>query len=357
MKIVSAQIELPGPRWSQAVLLQELESSWTGKVSDRERSLLARLAKSSGVLSKHLAMAPEEYRVQSDFTARNKVFLEAGQKLAVAVIARALRDAGIQGSDVDAIFFTTVTGIAVPSLDARVASQLGFREDIVRVPLFGLGCVGGAAGLARVHDYLRAWPGKIAVLLSVELCSLTLQLDDLSPESIVASTLFGDGATAVVCAGDKHTLATKKGLRSLATVSRLYPDSGHIMGWDVGSHGFKILLDPGVPQIIERYFADDTRNFLGAHGVSVDGISDWICHPGGPKVLRAIESSLALPADALKHSWEQLESMGNLSSSSVLAILKSTMDSVPAGSKDGKYALISAMGPGFCSELVLCQWN
>jgi alkylresorcinol/alkylpyrone synthase len=129
------------------------------------------------------------------------------------------------------------------------------------------------------------------------------------------------------------------------------------MGWNIGSHGFKILLDPGVPQIINQYFATDVRNFLATQNLTISDIKHWICHPGGPKVMKAIESSLVLPENSLKQSWEQLAMMGNLSSSSVLAILKATKDSFSQHLPEGEYALVTAMGPGFCSEQVLCQWN
>jgi alkylresorcinol/alkylpyrone synthase len=212
--------------------------------------------------------------------------------------------------------------------------------------------------LARVHDYLLAWPTHAVVLLAVELCSLTLQIDDLSPESIVASTLFGDGAAAVLCVGENHPLVGRAALESLASTSRLYPNTKHIMGWDVGSHGFKILLDPGVPQLVKDFFADDVRRFLSQHNLETSDIRSWISHPGGPKVLQALTSSLDLTDDALSVSRKQLAQVGNLSSASVLGILKQTIiehrDKIV---KSGDHALMMAMGPGFCSEQLLCRWT
>jgi alkylresorcinol/alkylpyrone synthase len=357
MRILTVNLALPGPLRAQEVLLVELESAWGSRVLDRERALLTRLAKSSGVKSKHLAMNPEQYKSITSFTQRNQIFQEVAEDLGIKAVREASEAAGLFPNQLDAIFFTTVTGIAVPSIDSRIAGSLGFSENIKRIPMFGLGCVAGAAGIARVHDYLKAYPTHAAVLLAVELCSLTLQLEDLSPESIVASTLFGDGAAAVVCVGDDHPLAAQSRLSTVATRSRLYPHSRHIMGWDVGSHGFKILLDPGVPNIVEQYFADDVRGFLKDHQLGVTDIKSWISHPGGPKVLKAIESSLALKPNDLKRSWTQLESMGNLSSASVLAILKATIEGDVDSAKPGDAALMMAMGPGFCSEQVLCTWN
>ena len=358
MQILSVGTAFPGPLRQQSDLLQELTRAWGDKVTDRERGLLERLAKSAGVKSKHLAMNPETYSTCRDFTSRNKVFQTVAQELGINAIKGACNKAGISPSDIGSIYFTTVTGIAVPSIDARIAGPLGFKQDIKRVPLFGLGCVAGAAGLARVHDYLKAWPKEAAILLSIELCSLTLQIDDLSPESIVSSALFGDGAAAVVCVGDEHPLAAKGKIKTVASRSRLYPNSQHIMGWDVGSHGFKILLDPGVPQIVETFFADDVRRFLADHKLAVTDVTSWISHPGGPKVLKAIEACLDLPRDALVVSWDQLAALGNLSSASVLGILNETINRrTDQGGPVGDHAMLMAMGPGFCSELVLCQWN
>ena len=357
MHILSVDVALPGPLHQQEALLAELARAWGDKVTPRERGLLERLAKSAGVKSKHLSMPPEDYESCRSFTDRNRIFQSVAKELGQQAIQKACTDAGIAPSGLQAIFFTTVTGISVPSIDAKLVGPLGLSDDIKRIPLFGLGCVAGAAGIARVHDYLKAWPTHAAVLLSVELCSLTLQLDDLSPESIVSSALFGDGAAAVICVGDEHPLAKNSKLQTVATRSRMYPDSEHIMGWDVGSHGFKILLDPGVPAIVETYFAADVRTFLSERQLSVQNIKTWISHPGGPKVLRAIETCLDLPADALSLSWRQLETLGNLSSASVLAILKETLARRSPATADGDFAVMMAMGPGFCSEQVLCQWT
>jgi alkylresorcinol/alkylpyrone synthase len=358
MYILSVGMAFPGPLHKQDDLLPELSRAWGDRVTDRERSLLERLSKSAGVQSKHLAMDPGDYSVKTSFTERNRVFQSVGLELGNQAVSSALNAVDALASDIDAIFFTTVTGLSVPSVDSLVAGSLGMRENIKRVPLFGLGCVAGVAGLARVHDYLLAWPTHAVVLLAVELCSLTLQIDDLSPESIVASTLFGDGAAAVLCVGENHPLVGRAALESLASTSRLYPNTKHIMGWDVGSHGFKILLDPGVPQLVKDFFADDVRRFLSQHNLETSDIRSWISHPGGPKVLQALTSSLDLTDDALSVSRRQLAQVGNLSSASVLGILKQTI--IEHGDKMVKpsdHALMMAMGPGFCSEQLLCRWT
>ncbi len=228
----------------------------------------------------------------------------------------ALDKAGLEPAAIDHLFFVTVTGISTPSIDTRIINRLGMRASVKRTPIFGLGCVAGAAGLARASDYLRAFPEHTAVLLSVELCSLTLQHDDFSLANLIASGLFGDGAAAVVLNGGEHP--GPQGPRIIATRSIIYPDTERLMGWDIVESGFKIVLSPRVPEVVEKHLRGDVESFLADHGLERGAIRHWIAHTGGPKVLRAIEHALELPCDALERSWRSLREIGNLSSASVL---------------------------------------
>jgi alkylresorcinol/alkylpyrone synthase len=245
----------------------------------------------------------------------------------------------------------------VPSLDARVAARIGLREDVVRVPIVGLGCVAGAAGVARLHDHLIGHPDAVAVLLSVELCSLTLQRDDASVPNMVASGLFGDGAAAVVAAGSRRAAQLLDGERVqpevLAARSRLYPDSERTMGWDIGAGGFKIVLDSAVPDVVRAHLGGDVSRFLADHGLSREDIGWYVAHPGGPKVLDAVAETLAIDREALAVTWDSLRRIGNLSSASVLHVLADTLRTRPP--RPGSHGLMLAMGPGFCSELVLLR--
>jgi len=249
-----------------------------------------------------------------------------------------------------------VTGIAAPSIEARIANRIGLRRDVKRIPMFGLGCVAGAAGVARVHDYLRGAPDDVAVLISVELCSLTMQRGDDSTANLVATGLFGDGATAVVAVGDARAdeVPDASGPRVLDSRSHLYPDTERTMGWDVTRDGLKIVLDADVPTLARRYLGDDVRAFLGDTGHAVGDVSAWVCHPGGPKVIEAIQDSLGLEPTALELTWRSLAHVGNLSSSSVLHVLHDTIVKRPPAGTPG---VLMAMGPGFCSELVLLEWS
>ncbi|MDD4867093.1 MAG: 3-oxoacyl-[acyl-carrier-protein] synthase III C-terminal domain-containing protein [Mycobacterium sp.] len=304
----------------------------------------------SGVQARYVALPLSRYRRLSGFTEANDAYLNVALELGERALVSALDAAKVDPSEVDVIFSTTVTGLTVPSLEGRLAARVGLRPDVKRVPLFGLGCVAGAAGVARVHDYLRAFPDQVAALLAIELCSLTVQREDRSIANLVASSLFGDGAAAVIATGADRGPASPA---VLATRSRLYPDTEGVLGWDIGSDGFRIVLSGEIATVIEKYLGDDVRKFLAEYGLSAADVSTWIVHAAGPRVIDAVENALELPPDALARTWDSLRDKGNLSSVSVLDILHTTMaDPPPAGS----VGLMIAMGPGFSAELVLLGW-
>lgn len=339
---------------------------WSG-VEGEDRDRVERMHAACGVRSRNLVMPLEAYEKIDGFGAANDLFIQHALALGEEAVRGALDRAGVRPEDVDLLMVTSVTGVAAPSLDARLIGPLGLRPDVKRVPIFGLGCVAGAAGIARLHDYLRAWPDHVAVLLSVELCSLTIQRDDASVPNIVASGLFGDGAAAVVAVGDDRPRPTSRqdpgssqdpgslpGPRVVATRSRLYPDTERVMGWDIVASGFRIVLAADVADVVRRYLADDVDTFLAGHGFDRRAIESWVCHPGGPKVIDAVVDSLGLDATALDPTRRSLARIGNLSSSSVLHVLADTI--TEARPSAGTYGLLLAMGPGFCAELVLLRW-
>ena len=278
-------------------------------------------------------------------------WIEVAEELGEQALCKALTRAGLSVKDLGAIFFVSVTGIASPSIDARLVNRMGLPNSIKRVPIFGLGCVAGAAGIARAADYVRAYPGQCAALVSVELCSLTWQRDDLSAANLISSGLFGDGAAAAVIAGAEVAVG---GPRILCSRSSFYPGTQDVMGWAVSEKGFRIVLSPDVPRMVYEHLASDVESFLADNGLSRADIQSWIMHTGGPKVLEAMSDALQLPAGALDASWDSLRTVGNLSSASVLLVLEDFMNERrPAA---GSYGLLAAMGPGFCSELVLLRW-
>ena len=312
-----------------------------------------RFAAASGVGYRQLALPMDRYPQLTGFTEANAAYLDVALELGDRAIRSALAAAGLTPADVDIVFSTTVTGAAVPTVEARLAAELGMRPDVKRVPLFGLGCVAGAAGVARMNDYLRAYPDHVAVLLAVELCSLTIQRDDHSIANLVATSLFGDGAAAVVAVGAQRAPAGRGRPRVLASRSRLYPDTTEMMGWQIGSDGFRIVLSADVPTVADKYLGEDVRLFLSEFGLTTTDIATWVCHPGGPKVIEAVESVLELPDDALDRTRTSLWENGNLSSVSVLDVLAANLADPPDG---GELGMMIAMGPGFCSELVLLGW-
>jgi alkylresorcinol/alkylpyrone synthase len=352
-RIASVAPVLPVHRHDQAEIT-ELVAELVAPDGER-RALLDRLHAAAGVRHRHLALPLERYASLDGFGAANDVFIEVGLDLAERAVRQALDAVGLAGADVDAVLATSVTGVAAPSLDARLVPRLGLRTDVKRIPVFGLGCVAGAAGVARLHDYLLGHPDDVAVLVSVELCSLTVQRDDTSTANLVASGLFGDGAAAVVLVGARRAAALGlDGPDVVATRSRFYPDTEQVMGWDIGGSGFKIVLAASVADVVEANLGDDMKTFLADADLAVPDVARWISHPGGPKVLLAVQQALDLPEGALRHAWESLAAVGNLSSSSVLHVLAATLADAPP--PPGAHGVLMAMGPGFCAELVLLRW-
>lgn len=353
MKIAAVGKALPPHYYDQETLLAALRERWADRYYNLER--LERLHKNVLVGGRHLALPIEEYAGLTNWGKANEAWIRVAQEVGGAAVLDALAKAGLSPADVDALIFVTVTGVATPTIDARLMNRLGLPPRVKRMPIFGLGCVAGAAGIARAADYVRGFPDQVAVLLSVELCSLTLQPEDLSIPNLIASGLFGDGAAAVVVVGDqREDERPAGGPRIVATRSVFYPDSERVMGWDISETGFKIVLSGDVPGVAREKLRPDVDAFLADQGLTRADIASWVCHPGGPKVLEAMQESLELPEGALDVTWRSLREVGNLSSTSVLLVLEETLANhrPPPGS----WGMLLAMGPGFCSELVLLRW-
>jgi alkylresorcinol/alkylpyrone synthase len=327
-----------------------------GNMGQSERVLMERLHAAAEVATRYTVLPLAECGVLRGAEAVNDRYIDEATELGERALRRALDAAGISAADLDLLIVTSVTGVAVPSLDARLIPRLGLRHDIRRLPIFGLGCVAGAAALGRLNDYLLGWPGQTAALLAVELCSLNWPTAGITPADMVASGLFGDGAVALIARGGQAGAAGNPGggPRVIASRSAVYPDSGDALGWRLSSDCFRIVLTTELPAVVERGLADSVTEFLAEHDLTIDDIASWICHPGGPKVIDAVQRALKLPDDAVATSRRSLAEVGNMSSASVLHILEMISDAErpPAGSP----GLMIGLGPGVSAELVLLRW-
>ena len=352
---------MPEHRYSQDTITAALKTIyWNGQLERPER--LEQLHTRVGVDYRHFAFPLERYAQFSSFGETNAAWLEVAQELGIRAIDAALDRAGMSRRDLNALFVVSITGIASPSLDARLINRMRLRSDIKRTPIFGVGCAGGAVGLSRAADYTLAYPDHTAALLCVEICSLTMQRDDMSTKNLIAAGLFGDGAAAVIVKGSKTAnspstgsrISTREGPQILGCGSVFYPDTEEIMGWDISENGFKVVLSPRLPDLIKKSLAGDVDTFLAKYKLRRADIGNWVIHTGGPKVLNAIQDTLGLQDSDLEQSWNSLKRFGNLSSASVLLVLEEIlMNHAPA---PGTYGVLLAMGPGFCSELILLQW-
>jgi alkylresorcinol/alkylpyrone synthase len=349
-RILAVAPALPEHVYAQSEITAELSDIITDDRS--KRAVMSRFHAAAGIGHRHTVLPLDEYRELHSFGQANDLWIREGTALAARAVTAALAAAGLDADQVDYLLFTSVTGMSAPSIDARLVPILGLRRNIKRMPSFGLGCVAGAAGLARVHDYLLGHPDDVAVLVSVELCSLTLQRGDDSVANFVASGLFGDGAAAVVVAGARRAAALGiAGPEIVGTRSTLYPDSESVIGWDIGGSGFRIVLTAAVSDTIDAHIDDDVRGLLGEHALQLDDVGAWIAHPGGPRVLEAFERGLHLERSDLEASWRSLDAVGNLSSSSVLHVLADMIEQ-PIGTN----GVLFALGPGVASEYVLLRW-
>ncbi len=353
MRIVTTSTAYPPYYFTQQQVAGELCRYWEHAV---DTAVIERLHSRTGVDGRYFSRPLADYYTLDTWGKANNVWIETALDLGERAIECLIRQSGIDRAQIGAIFFVSVTGIASPSVDARLVNRLQLSPHIRRNPIFGLGCVAGAAGLARAADYVKAYPDQYAVLLSVELCSLTWQRGDVSVANLISSGLFGDGAAAALVAGDQAQPAAtvSRAPRILDHYQVFYPNTEYVMGWDISELGFQIVLSPDVPRVVRDNLRGDVDRFLAGHGLTRADIGCWIMHTGGPKVLEASEDALGLARGALALSSQALRRVGNLSSASVLVVLDDVMKQHrPA---PGTKSVLAAMGPGFCCEMLLLEW-
>lgn len=309
------------------------------------------LFSNTGVQTRYTVEPSEWYMEPHTWEERTASFQRHALDLLEKVATQAIAAAGLEPRDIDAIVTNTITGLAIPSLDARLMNRMPFRSDVERLPIFGLGCGGGVAGLARASRMARADAGHHALFLTVDLCSLCMRTADPSLAMFVSSALFSDGAAAVVLrGGEEQELSGMSGRlgRVVTCGEHFWRNTEHIMGWDVRNDGFGVVLSPDLPELMQSNLADAMHGFLEREGLTVEDFDGFLFHPGGAKVLESIQELLSLDRDGLAHSWDVLRDYGNMSSATALFILQSAIRS----GVHGRY-LLAAFGPGFSAYFVV----
>ncbi|HXQ11738.1 MAG TPA: 3-oxoacyl-[acyl-carrier-protein] synthase III C-terminal domain-containing protein [Caulobacteraceae bacterium] len=308
---------------------------------------LAPIYRNADIETRHSCVPFEWYLQDHSFTERNEAFIENAVALLEEAAAKALDEAGLKTRDIDSVVTICTTGIATPSLDARLMRRMDFRADVERTPVFGLGCAGGVLGLARAAALARAKPNSHVLLLVVEICGLTFRYRDRSKSNLIATALFGDGAAAAVvsCRSD-YMDAPRLGPAGEHT----WPDTLDVMGWDVADDGLKVLLSRDIPTLVREELRPVVDAFLAKHGGALNDIAGFVCHPGGAKVLDALEDCFGLQRGDLKHAREVLRAHGNMSAATVLFVLRHALDQGVRGPQ-----LLTTMGPGFTAGLMVVE--
>lgn len=312
------------------------------------------------IQKRHFAMPLKWFEKDHSLQERNDLYIKKAVDYGIEVISRCLDNDrflthSLPADEVEAIFFISSSGVATPSIEARIMNHLPFSDHTKRIPIWGLGCAGGAAGISRAYEYCLAFPKAKVLVLSVELCSLTFQRNDRSKSNLIGTSLFADGAACLLMAGDDSGIKTKKPVPSvLTTESKLLPDSEEVMGWDLKDSGFHVVFSRDIPMLIRNWLGQFVNTFLENQKLSIEEIAHFVAHPGGKKVLDAYESTLQLSKGKTSHSRAVLSEFGNMSSPTILYVLERfMMDEM----KKGDYGLMAALGPGFSGELVLLQWG
>ncbi len=307
----------------------------------------------SNVETRHFSAPIDWFMGEHTFAEKNKLYIETAVNLSEKVIEKCLQKAGASVDDIDHIIFVSSTGISTPSIDAVLFNKLKLNRHVKRTPLWGLGCAGGAAGMSRAMEYTSTFPSQNVIVIAVELCSLTFIKNDYSKSNIVATSLFSDGAAAVLVSGEKSRLIGKKKIKLVNSLSTIYDNSLDVMGWNIVEEGLRVVFSKDIPSIIKDCVKPNIDELLDINGITLKDIKYYVSHPGGVKVLNAYEESLILSGKEMDISRKVLREHGNMSSPSVMYVLNEFLEN--NNFDKGKNGLISALGPGFSSELLLFE--
>jgi alkylresorcinol/alkylpyrone synthase len=351
--ILSVGTALPEHQVSQAEAAEFSLRHFNGRLA--RHSQLMSIFPNTRIEKRHFVRPLPWFAVeQHSLKERNDIYIASAEALSIEAAQMALERANVSPEQVDFVVFVSTTGMATPSIDARLIAKLGMRPTTKRTPVWGLGCAGGVAGLARAAEFVRAFPDKIALLVAVETCSITFQFGDFSKKNFVATSLFADGAAAVVVAGDRQSEICN--LQFLGSHSMLFPNSEHVMGWDVVDTGLSVIFAPEIPARIARDMQPVVAGFLGEHNALPLHLAHYVLHPGGARVLEAYQEAFGLQNGELKHAVAVLRDCGNMSSPTVLFVLERVLHGQHGQHvQPGDLVLMGALGPGFSSELALLR--
>lgn len=357
-KIMSVSSVKPKYEIKQEQAVELTRALFSERFSNIER--LLKVFDNGDIETRNLCMPLNWFEKEHDFEERNILYIKHAIDYGVQAIEKCLmrdetNEQSVSPSEIDAIFFISSTGISTPSIEARIMNKIDFRDDVKRIPIWGLGCAGGAVGISRAQEFCLAYPEANVLVLSVELCSLTFQKDDYSKSNLVGASLFSDGIACVLVCGNKSKIkAHKPKPKVIATTSKFMRDSENVMGWDVKNNGLHVVFSKNIPTIITDWLGPFVHEFLASNNLSKDDIKHFVAHPGGKKVLQAYEKSLEFDKQKTTISRDILRENGNMSSPTILYVLERFMENDPQA---GDYGLMAALGPGFCGELLLLQWE
>lgn len=348
-RIIALEPVVPEHVIEQSAAADLVRDLFAGSFKDVDR--LLPIFANTEIDRRYSCMPPEWFKHNHSFAEKNQLYITHALQLCEKAVRQLLARLEVAPEKIDHIFFISTTGVATPSLDAHLLNRLHLAPHLRRTPIWGLGCGGGVAGIARATDWLKAYPEKIALVVAVELCSLTFIRDDISKSNFVATSLFGDGAAAVLLAGDQSKLHQRRMLGVTASDSITWNDSLDVMGWEINHHGLKVLFSRDIPTIVNQSARPAVLQFLAQQGVALADIAACVSHPGGAKVIRAYEAALELAPAQTRHMWSVLRKFGNMSSATILFVLHEFMQSPHF--QTGATTFSSTLGPGFTSEMFL----
>ncbi len=346
--IIDAKTQFPDNRFTQDQAFDFLSTIWPS-----HKSVIQKFHRSVKVGERATCIPLHEVALLTTFAQRNQVWKEKAKELSVKAVKDLLEKNQLKASDIGMLITTSVTGFSIPSLDTLMMNELEFSPQTKRLPLFGFGCLGGCSSLNRAHDYLATHKDQLVIVAAVELCSLTFQMQDTTMANLVATALFGDGAAAVLLAGEEHPLSKQGKFQIKDYESFFYPNTPDTMGWDIVDSGFKIVLSGDVSELVKKEIPSNVKLLLDKNQMSLKDIKFVISHPGGPKVLQALAEAMQLSDDDFSHSWKSLWEHGNMSSVSVLNVLERNLNECNA--KTGEFGTLMAMGPAFNTEITLLR--